>query len=294
MRVLSCSVFKSPVDVHWRSDRTEDRMSAYLRFLPVLVRGFHVVWGGCAIGRPAWELRVHHDDEVSSHPYWPAMQAMHRAGILRLVPRGPAPALCVAMLWRMLPAFDPDVTTMITHDVDSFPLLRLRMMLEEFDDSQKSTMIVHACESHDGVMGGGLGVHGNVFRALTGCTTWDDFICLAGNTNWNGYASDEEFQRLTVWPMVQRDAIMFREESKPSVLYCNDIRPHPRPRTDGGLTFGVHGDVDTFAPYIGSAGYNVQGAFDYLNSQMRRVNDPVYDQILACEGKIDLRRVMFP
>src|SRR5258706_16156752 len=88
-------------------------------------------------------------------------------------------------------------------------------------------MLVHACESHDGVMGGGIGVRSVRFRQAIRCGSWDEFISLAGRIDWNAYSADEDYQRRTIWPMIRHDAIVFRNEPKPSTIPITDLRPAP-------------------------------------------------------------------
>jgi hypothetical protein len=169
------------------------------------------------------------------------------------------------MLWRLWPAFDPEVEIVLTHDVDSLPLLRLRRMADEFADSGKAAMVVHACDSHDGVLGGGLGVRASKFRKLINCEHWSEMIALGNRNDWNRYSSDEDFQRCTVWPLIWQDAIMFRNEPKPTTIACSDLRPHPSAPPPAWLLTEVRARGDNFAPYIGSAGYEVDKAFDFYD-----------------------------
>lgn len=283
IRVLSCSLFQSPVQVHWRNDRTEDRMSAYVRYMPVLVRAFHAIW-------PGWQLRIHHDDAVRRHPYFGALERMHGQGVLRLVDCGKPEALCLAMLWRLRPIWDPEVEIVISHDVDSLPLLRLRRMADEFIESDKAVMLVHACESHDGVMGGGITVRAARFRELTGCESWTEFLSMAGYVDWNGYSSDEHYQRTTLWPMVRREAMIFRNEPKPTTIPCDDVRAEPSAPPPAELLARVKEYGNAFAPYIGSAGYEIDRALDFYDS----LELPVLKTIREAELAAHLRHTIFP
>lgn len=149
-RILSYALFQSPQPNRWRSDSTEDRVSAYARFLPVLVRAHQALW-------PGHELRIHHDDALRAHPYFEVLPRLEARGLLRLVSCGPAPALTLAMLWRMRPLFDEADAQVLTCDMDALPILRLRRMFDEWTASGKAAMLVHGCESHNGVLGGGFG-----------------------------------------------------------------------------------------------------------------------------------------
>lgn len=282
MRILSYALFRAPEPVYWRSDRTEDRLSAYARFLPVLVRAHHVLW-------PGYELRIHHDDAARGHPYFEALERLAARGLVRLVACGPVPALTLAMLWRMRPLFDEADAFVLTCDLDSLPILRLRRTAEAFLDSGKAAMIVHGCESHNGVLGGGLGARSDAFRRLTGCATFEAFIAR-GSGGWAAYAADEEFLRTVIWPQLEGEAVIFRNGG-PLNLRCADVRPFPDTPPPGDLLPEAQAQGDHFAPYIGSAGYEVLRAFEFY----AHLPLPILQEIRQCEGEsLDLNRVMNP
>jgi hypothetical protein len=282
MRILSYSLFQSPSPVYWRSDNTQDRMSAYMRFLPVLVRAHHAIW-------PGYELRIYHDDAVRSHPYFSALSRMHDRGLLRLMPCGGVSALTLAMLWRMRPLFDEHDHLSMTCDIDSFPLIRLRRMVEEFALSDKAVMLVHGCESHNGVLGGGFGARGIRFRDLVGTGSWEGFIKL-GKDQWKAYAADEEFLRITIWPRVVNDAIVFSSNQNMNIS-VSDKRQSPSVDFPGDILPVVRDHGDDFAPYIGSAGYDVMGAFNFYQG----LPLSIMQLIRECETEsIDLNKVMNP
>lgn len=278
--ILSYSLFRAPHPIYWRTDATEDRVSAYARYLPVLVRAHQAIW-------PGYELRIHHDEAVQSHPYFEALVRLQERGLLRLVPCGQATALTLAMLWRMKPIFEEGADLVLTCDLDALPILRLRRVVESFAASGRSAMIVHGCESHNGVMGGGFGVRAGRFRDLTGCGSFAGFVGRGGP--WDAYAADEEFLRCTIWPMVEREGVIFRQGGAPLNLRCGDVRPHPNPVPVEGLLPEVEERGDWYAPYIGSAGYEIGRAFEFYQG----LPLPVMQEIRQCEGEsLDLRAVM--
>lgn len=256
MHVMSYAFFQSPTPVYWRNDRTQDRMSAYARFLPALVRAHRALWSG-------YELRIYHDDAVRDVPYFKALEAMHDRGALRLMPCGEARALTLAMLWRMRPLFDENDHLVVTCDIDAFPLLRLRKTVEEFTASRKAVMVVHGCESHNGVLGGGFGARGGRFRSLVGAGTWDAFIAL-GDGAWDAYAADEEFLRKKIWPLVTADAVLFSDNDRLNITVHDQRKTIPRP-VPGDVVPDAATRADDFAPYIGSAGYDVVSAFKFFD-----------------------------
>ncbi len=110
--------------------------------MPTLVRAHQALW-------PDWEMRIHHDQAFEHHPYFQALVPMHGRGLLRLMYCGSPQALCDAMLWRLLPAFEGDDKVVLTADVDSLPMLKLRLCVDEWRASGKSFMVVHDCESDE-------------------------------------------------------------------------------------------------------------------------------------------------
>ena len=121
----------------------------FQQFLPMLVRAHHVVWDG-------WELIIHHDDEVTLLPYMDVLRRLQAEGLVRLVPMGPAPSLCGAMLWRMMPIFDHASRYEIVacRDIDSMPMPRDRKCVEEFIASGLWVHCIHDNPAHSGLMGG--------------------------------------------------------------------------------------------------------------------------------------------
>ena len=118
-------------------------------FWPSLLRAYYAVY-------PDWELRIHHDDRVTLTPYFPVLEKLQEQGELRLVYVGKANRLCEAMLWRCLPFWDPEVEVFACRDIDSLPMPRERVMLEEFCASDKPIHAMLDSESHTGPLMGGM------------------------------------------------------------------------------------------------------------------------------------------
>ncbi len=284
MKILSYALFRAPDRVHWRSDATADRISAYARFLPVMIRAHHAIW-------PGYELRIHHDDCARAHPYFAALERLQAQGLLRLVDCGAVEALTLAMLWRMRPVFEGDGERwVVTCDLDSLPLLRLRQFVEEFAASDKAAMLVHGCESHNIVGGGALGIRSTRFRQLIGASSWSGFVGLAGGEyGWSAYAADEEFLRYKIWERIADEAIVFSNNEERTIR-CVDQRRAPALPPPDDLLPAVRASGDYFAPYIGSAGYELDAAFAFYDA----LPLPAMQVIRDCEGGVDVSRVMHP
>lgn len=275
--IVSYSIFRAPSGAYWRGDRTEDGLSSYARFLPTLVRAHQAIW-------PDWEMRLHHDHAFEHHPYFPALAKMHERGLLRLMYCGNVQALCDAMLWRLLPAFEGDDKVVLTADVDSLPMVKLRLCVDEWRASGKSFMVVHDCESHDGVMGGCMAVRAEGLRRLTDTHSLKEFMSLAGPGDWGPYASDEEYLRRTIWPMVRGEGLVFHSHGE-TKLPGGDVRRGPSVELPDHILPDVATHV--FAPYIGSAGYDLDGALRYFSSLGSQL--PAMNSIAECEDLAGVR-----
>lgn len=276
-RVLSYSLFKSPTPIYWRNDGTEDRMSSYMRYLPALVRAHHAIW-------PGYELRIYHDEASTAHPYFIALRRMHDAGLLRLMDCGKAEKLTLSMFWRMRALFDEHPHLVVTCDLDAFPLLALRHAVEEFAESEKAVAVFRGCETHNSVLGGGFGAKADRFRQLV-CTSWE---ALVSQHAWDAYGSDESFLRDVVWPRVWQNSVVF-QGSETSVIPVGDRRTITPRRLDDVLPV-VQERGNEFAPYIGSAGYDVRAAVLFFDT----LPLPEIGTIRRCEDGQQIDRVIAP
>ena len=158
----------------------------------MLVRGHYCVWRGC-------EMRVHHDEHVTKLPYWKSMERLAQEGLVTLIGPLPSQDLCKAMLWRMKPVFEPGNPVVICRDVDSVPMPRDRMAVEEWTDSGKAVHCIHDAAPHSGVMGGTTSVLSYVFRQLIGVQSWEEFVALAPDTPHFDWAKQGTDQHLLNW-----------------------------------------------------------------------------------------------
>lgn len=280
MRILSYAFFQAPGEVYWRSDKTVDRFSAYGKFLPALVRAHRALW-------PGYEMRIYHDNAVRAHAYFPALERLHGRDLLRLMPCGDATALTLAMLWRMKPLFDENEHFVLTCDLDALPLLRLRQMVEDFAGSPRAAMVVHGCESHNGVLGGGIAAKAAPLRSAIDRSTWEGFVAL-GDGNWHAYAADEMFLRNVIWPKVADNAVVFRQGREGLIIRAAEVRPLPTEMNFSDIHPLALARGNDFAPYTGSAGYDLDAAFAHYDSL------PSAIEIRACEEGVDLQRVLHP
>ncbi len=149
MRVYSLAYYRHPDSGYESPDSGSSQGVFFQHFLPSLLRAYYAVF-------PDWELRIHHDLRVMETPYWPVLEELQANGQLRLVNCGEAPSLCGAMLWRCLPFWDEQVELFACRDIDSLPMPRERIMLEEFADSDLAIHAILDSESHTGPLMGGM------------------------------------------------------------------------------------------------------------------------------------------
>lgn len=275
--IVSYSLFQHAVGGTWRSDiPAGGSLAGYARFLPTLLRAHHALWSG-------WTLRLHHSEELLAHTYYPALLRMRAAGLLELEACGSAPSVCGAMLWRMRPAFDGADRVVVCADIDSFPCLKQRLCVEGFRSSPHAVMLTHDCETHDGVLGGGIAVKSARFRQLLGgVSSFDAFTSLRGRkiADLNFYSADELYLKRHVWPLVKAEALIYSSSGR-TQLACRAIRRN----VDGiDLPADLHPQVvergNSFNHYIGCSGYDLLAARVFLDG----LDLPAIKQITACEA----------
>lgn len=168
-RVVSYSYFR-----HRNSVYEKEKGNSALQFeifLPLVVRAHAVLW-------PGWTLRLSHDGEVALLPYFRALAAMHREGLVELVHHGNAETLCGAggMLERLRPVWEGDWDTVVCRDIDVIPAPFDRRAVEEWLASGRAVHVIHWAGAHSGVMGGTTSVRSARFRELVACRGFDEFL----------------------------------------------------------------------------------------------------------------------
>ncbi len=164
---VSYAYFRSPQSVY--ESLKGNSALQFEQFLPLIVRAHHVIWCGV-------DLVIHHDEAITSLPYWPALQRFSGAGLLRLIPCGRAERLCEAMLWRMKPVWSGEYDAVVCRDIDYIPGPYERAIFGEWLESGKAVSIIHWAPAHAGVMGGTLSVRSGRFRELVGYPSWEAMI----------------------------------------------------------------------------------------------------------------------
>jgi len=228
----------------------------FANFMPTLVRAHYAVWG------KDYQLRIHHDERVRDYPYFKAIERMHRAGLLRLMPCGEAKTLCGSMLWRLNPLFDPTTATewIVSRDIDSLPMHRDRVMVEEAIEAKAIAHAILDSESHSGpLMGGMTAFYAPRLKAackLGNFTTLDDFLAKSPREiNFNQHGADQKFLKSVVWPHVCKQMLIHQRREDvayPEVLSTRPVAPQTT-------------ELDKVVRHIG-AGYPRERANEVLNS----------------------------
>lgn len=214
-RVHSVSFFRHELSGYESENAGTSRGKFFANFMPTLVRAHYAAF-------PGWELRIHHDDRVMQFPYFYALQCMASQNVVNslvLINMGHADTLCGSMLWRMLPMFDPDVEFFISRDVDSLPMHRDRVMVEEAIAAGADAHAILDSESHSGpLMGGMTGYRPAALRAaFPGVANLAQFLALAPDIDFNVHGSDQVFLNRIVWPKLFKKTLV--HQLRQDVLY---------------------------------------------------------------------------
>ena len=236
----------------------------FKNFLPCLIRAHFVAF-------PGWQLWIHHDDRVMEWEYFKVYEKLCERRLIKLIPMGKAETLCGSMLWRMRPTFYPQVEFFISRDVDSLPMHRDRLMVEEAIQAGAALHAILDSESHSGpLMGGMTGYRPSALRdAFPQVKSLPDFMVLAPDINFNRHGSDQEFLNSVVWPRLFQSAMI--HQRRRDIQYSQAMRTRPvYPRVTA---------LDKVIRHIG-AGYPVEEARAVLDA----IEYPEKSIIEECEA----------
>lgn len=207
---------------------------------------------------PGWELRFYHDDKINI--YGSLLKRYAKAGFVNAIDCGPTPPIGIGALWRFKPLWDLNMKYVLTRDVDSLPLTRDRLMVEEFI---KTGLPVHAISDHPDhswdMQAGMLGFLAPMFRKLVFFMSWESMVSKAGvfeiNMHvWEGGPDQQLLGRL-VWPLVRQytcehrlKGVTFRGEgahlNEYKVVDLPDVLP------------AVQKGADDLMPFMGCPGFD--------------------------------------
>ena len=225
-RVVSLAVFGE--SSHYCPDT-----AFFRRHLGAVIRGYRALF-------PGWEIRVHHDDSIYQGNYGAALFGLARRGIIKLVRvAAKGEPLCQAMLWRMLPVWDPGVEIVIARDADACPMYADRVAVERFIASGAAVHSISAVATHNTPLSGGLcGFRSAAFIAATGFESWPAMIGARPDMTWGTHGADECMLRLLVWPRVRHLACEHRLGGAPQ--FAGVLESHTT----------IDGDAPDLAPWL--------------------------------------------
>lgn len=205
--VISYALFRSPSSRFERPEAGAYRGRFFAAHLPLVLRA-------SAANFPGWQVRIHHDESIWHVEYGGVLLRLADQGAIKLVDMGKCTSLCGSMLWRMAPAWDPEVEHFICRDLDSVVSPRERRVVQEWVDSGMAAHAIHDHPYHAGtaLMGGMVGFDAKQFRKLTGLKDLVDLYAKApGSLDQHG--SDQRLLNALIWPRVQKHALMHQLRS---------------------------------------------------------------------------------
>lgn len=149
---------------------------------------------------PGWTCRFYVDDTVPA-----AAQSLLRSFPNVEIAEMPRHRDGGAMLWRFLPASEPDLDAMISRDADSWLSSREAACVNEWLESGRPFHIIRDhCYHSQKVMGGMWGVRGGVLPHMR---EWVEHFLRDGSY-------DQEFLAERVYPLMVDDAVIHRGEQR--------------------------------------------------------------------------------
>lgn len=165
---------------------------------------------------PGWICRFYVSQDISEN----TVEALIAGGgeVVRKQRKG----LHDGMLWRFLPAGEPDITLLLVRDIDALLSLRERHAVDAWIASGKRFHIMRDTPGHEKrIMGGLWGCRGRVIPNMANLIEgWCDHT----------YGGDQRFLTRKIYPKIKQDVVIhsdfvaFKEET---------VLPFPSPRVEG-------------------------------------------------------------
>jgi hypothetical protein len=225
------------------------------------VRG--VVWAHHHLF-PGWELRVYHDHCLPK--LGQLLLKYRRAGLVTLVNEGATPPFVKGSLWRFKPIWDPSVNYVLTRDIDSLPMVRDRLVSDEFLAVKLAAHAVSDHPEHDWKLLCGLaGFWAPVVQKLLNLASWDALVslCERASLDFDTKRHDQELWKL-LWPRFETQTIEHRlNASVPFYGSGLKLRSVPRVRLPD-VPDTVQQHFDQFSPFLGHVSFNVHDVVTFL------------------------------
>ena len=196
MNVYSLAFFRSEFSAYESPRCGASQGCFFVNYIRAIVRMHPAVY-------PDWQMRIYHDDRVTQYPYWKAMERMQEAGLFKLIYAGTAHTLCGSMLWRLMPAWDPEVKYVLCRDVDSLQTPRERKAVDRWIASGKPVSALHDSQSHSSsaLMGGMVGFRTNWLNF--NFPSFEAFVAKAAarGIDLNKHGADQTLLNAEVYPI---------------------------------------------------------------------------------------------
>lgn len=190
MKVISYSLFGYE---RGRQESCFD-FNSYLRGLMINIRMNRLIF-------PDWEINLQTDQ--ATYDAWeelfkklPITVEVHQNGV----------PLTLAMLWRLRPVFETELTYakyshVLCRDLDSVATYREAQAVQYWINKDKAMHAITDSVSHDlPLLGGMIGMIPKYFTERVNCSTWEALISRNNSFDWSKKGSDQTFLNQVVYP----------------------------------------------------------------------------------------------
>lgn len=202
------------------------------------------------------------------------------SNICKVFIREPAP-LCEAMLWRMIPAFNPDVEVVLCRDLDSPVTMRERKCVEYWLGSTKCAHAITDSVSHNiPMLGGMIGFRGKNLRERLGVEIFEAMLSKWSGMDFSRKGSDQDFINRHIYPVLSQygsDSITQHYLLGMPNTYLSDYR-----NTVPDITVPIPEEMresNDVCGHIGAAGWYETALHKFLHKYYNK-----FDDIRRCEA----------
>lgn len=228
-KVISYSIFRAPCE--------KFEFMAYLRGCYFNARMNKLIY-------PGWHIMIHCSSEVLEqyYNYWVGLGKINDN--LSVIESDNNIPLCESMLWRIDPIFNSEVSYVICRDADAITTYREAQSVNLWLKSGKDAHVIHDNPAHGGLMGGTIGLKGDVIR-----NKFSSLNDLIKGWDLQKRGSDQDLLNKRILPIVKDS------------LYTADLQAF-RPTTNPGKENPIPGvdprlwESNLCCSFVGSAGIN--------------------------------------
>lgn len=162
-------------------------------------------------------------------------------------------ALCGAMMWRLKPAFYPEVSHILCQDSDSLTSYREALVVQKWLESGRKCLAMLDNRAHSGLMGGMVGFDTSYLKA---CMEASKFENLVNEWDFSQRGSDQNFMNARMLPRIKDEVMWFGSVyNKIPDKYASD----PLPQVNPALW-----EANLCSEFIGSPGFNIFETLRFL------------------------------